>query len=57
MGDGRAIKLTTAHYLTPNGRFIHGQGIKPDIIVEPSSQGIEGSDKQITQAILTLKQS
>jgi carboxyl-terminal processing protease len=57
LGDGRAIKLTTAHYLTPNGRFIHGQGIKPDIIVEPSSQGIEGSDKQITQAILTLKQS
>ena len=57
LGDGRAIKLTTAHYLTPNGRFIHGQGIKPDIIVEPSSQGIEGSDKQITQAVLTLKQS
>ena len=57
LGDGRAIKLTTAHYLTPNGRFIHGQGIKPDIIVESSSQKIGGNDKHITQAILTLKQS
>ena len=25
LGDGRGIKLTTAHYLTPSGRFIHGQ--------------------------------
>lgn len=57
LGDGRAIKLTTAHYLTPNGRFIHGQGIEPDIIVESSSQKIGGNDKHITQAILTLKQS
>lgn len=57
LGDGRAIKLTTAHYLTPDGRFIHGQGIKPDIVVESSSQKIGGNDKQITQAILTLKQS
>lgn len=57
LGDGRAIKLTTAHYLTPNGRFIHGQGIEPDIVVESSSQKMGGNDKQITQAILTLKQS
>jgi carboxyl-terminal processing protease len=57
LGDGRAIKLTTAHYLTPNGRFIHGQGIEPDIVVEPSSQKIGVNDKQITQAILTLKKS
>jgi carboxyl-terminal processing protease len=57
LGDGRAIKLTTAHYQTPNGRFIHGQGIEPDIVVESSSQKMGGNDKQITQAILTLKQS
>lgn len=57
LGDGRAIKLTTAHYLTPNGRFIHGRGIKPDIVVEPSNQEIGVKDKQITQAVLTLKQS
>ncbi len=27
-----AIKLTTAHYYTPNGRLIHGRGIEPDIV-------------------------
>jgi len=57
LGDGRAIKLTTAHYLTPSGRFIHGQGIEPDIIVESSSPEAGGNDNQVTQAVLTLKQS
>ena len=55
-GDGRAIKLTTAHYLTPSGRVIHGQGIEPDIIVESSSPEVGKRDNQITQAVLTLKQ-
>lgn len=57
LGDGRAIKLTTAHYLTPNGRFIHGQGIEPDIIVEATKPKTGGNDNQITQAIISLKQS
>jgi len=26
-----AVRLTTAHYYTPAGRMIHGQGIQPDI--------------------------
>ncbi len=42
--DGRAIKLTTARYLTPSGRSIQAQGIAPDIVVEraqikPIAQG------------------
>ena len=57
LGDGRAIKLTTAHYLTPSGRVIHGQGIEPDIIVESSNPEVGKRDNQITQAVLTLKQS
>ncbi|CAI8162318.1 MAG: Carboxy-terminal processing protease CtpB [Cellvibrionales bacterium UBA7375] len=57
LGDGRAIKLTTAHYLTPSGRFIHGQGIEPDIIVEATKPKTGGNDNQITQAIISLKQS
>ena len=57
LGDGRAIKLTTAHYLTPNGRFIHGQGIEPDIIVDSTTQETGSRDSQIAKAILTLKQS
>jgi len=36
LGDGRAIKLTTARYFTPNGRSIQAEGITPDIIVEPA---------------------
>ena len=34
LGDGRAIKLTTARYFTPNGRSIQAEGIVPDIIIE-----------------------
>jgi carboxyl-terminal processing protease len=57
LSDGRAIKLTTAHYLTPNGRFIHGQGIEPDIVVEATKPQSGTNDNQITQAVLRLKQS
>lgn len=31
--DGSNIKFTTAKWLTPNGNWIHGKGIKPDIEV------------------------
>jgi len=34
---GRAIKLTTARYLTPSGRAINGAGIEPDVIVHVPS--------------------
>lgn len=34
IGNGTAIKLTTARYFTPNGRSIQAKGIEPDIIVE-----------------------
>jgi len=36
LGDGRAVKLTTARYYTPSGRSIQAEGIVPDIIVEPA---------------------
>jgi carboxyl-terminal processing protease len=34
LGDGRAVKLTTARYFTPSGRSIQAEGIVPDIVVE-----------------------
>jgi carboxyl-terminal processing protease len=34
MGDGSNIKMTTYKWLTPNGTWIHKEGIKPDIAVE-----------------------
>ena len=34
LGDGSAIKITTAHYYTPSGFDLHGKGITPDVEVE-----------------------
>ena len=34
LGDGRAVKLTTARYFTPEGRSIQAEGIAPDMVVE-----------------------
>lgn len=34
LGDGTAIKLTTARYYTPNGRSIQAKGIMPDIALD-----------------------
>ncbi len=31
LSDGTAVKLTTSKYYTPNGRNIHGSGLKPDV--------------------------
>ncbi|QXM06493.1 S41 family peptidase [Crassaminicella indica] len=32
--DGSGFRLTTAQYFTPNGTYIHGKGIKPDIVID-----------------------
>ena len=40
-----AIKLTTARYYTPEGRTIQAKGIVPDIIVEESANGSNGSPR------------
>ncbi|HEX4984444.1 MAG TPA: S41 family peptidase [Burkholderiales bacterium] len=37
LGNGTAIKLTTARYFTPNGRSIQAKGITPDLIVEEAT--------------------
>ncbi len=37
LGNGTAIKLTTARYFTPNGRSIQAKGITPDIVVEEAT--------------------
>jgi carboxyl-terminal processing protease len=41
LGNGTAIKLTTARYFTPNGRSIQAKGIEPDIVVEDPSMPAE----------------
>ena len=39
LGDGSAVKLTTATYYTPNGECIHGIGINPDIELKFEYEG------------------
>jgi carboxyl-terminal processing protease len=61
LNDGSAIKLTTAKYYTPNGNYIHGVGIDPDIELEYQYSGAEDEpydmqyDNQLQRAIKELK--
>ncbi|HLW38056.1 MAG TPA: S41 family peptidase [Candidatus Eremiobacteraceae bacterium] len=52
--DGSAIKITTARYLTPNGRDINSIGIQPDINVGDVKAGEIGKidvDTQLKRAV------
>ncbi len=42
--DGSALKLTVAHYRTPSGQRIHGNGIVPDIAIATPSASAAGLD-------------
>ncbi len=48
--DQSVVKITTAEYLTPNGRKIHGEGLTPDV-------SIQGDDEQMAKAVQLLKES
>ncbi len=60
LGDGSAIKITTAHYYTPSGFDLHGKGIAPDVEVELDenlkSQAVvtPEEDNQVQAAIQAL---
>ena len=60
--DGDAIKLTTAKYFTPNGNYIHGVGIDPDIELEYEYLDPDGEqyeiqyDNQVQKAIEVLSE-
>ena len=52
--DGAAIKITTAHYLTPNNQDINLKGIEPDYVVMENKDarlGELGHDAQLQAAI------
>ncbi|MBV8725354.1 MAG: S41 family peptidase [Candidatus Eremiobacteraeota bacterium] len=56
--DGAAIKITTAHYLTPNHRDINLRGIDPDVAVVENKDarfGDTASDAQLRAAIELLQ--
>lgn len=62
LSDGDAVKLTTAKYFTPDGSYIHGVGIEPDIELEYEYLNPEGEvyemryDNQIQKAIEVLSE-
>jgi carboxyl-terminal processing protease len=43
LGDGSAVRLTTAKYYTPKGRSIQAEGISPDIAVD--NNVVRGKEK------------
>ena len=59
---GDAIKLTTAHYFTPDGFDLHGKGLEPDVEVELDGEMTylinvdPENDNQIRTAVETLKE-
>lgn len=52
--DGTAMKITTAHYYTPEGTDIHGTGITPDVVIEDDPD-TEEVDEQLEKAVEILK--
>ena len=52
LGNGTAIKLTTARYYTPGGRSIQAKGIEPDILVEDPNMPSEADGINIREADL-----
>lgn len=59
LSDGSAIKMTISKYYTPNGDYIHGKGIEPDIVIEEMYIEEKGDtildDTWIQQALDTLE--
>jgi len=56
--DGAAIKITTAHYLTPSRRDINLRGIEPDVVVDENRDALFGEvdkDAQLRAAISVLQ--
>ena len=53
LSNGGGLRITVRRWLTPNGHWIHGQGITPNIVIEwnPETEVEEADDKQLEAAI------
>jgi len=49
LSDGSGVKLTTAHYFTPNGTDLHGVGVTPHVEVEQPKDEKTGESENDTQ--------
>lgn len=48
LSNGDAIKITTSKYYTPNGNYIHGVGIEPDVEIEYEYTGDVNAEYDMT---------
>ena len=55
LNDGSGVIFTTARWFTPNGLLIEGEGITPDVVLEPLEDD-EDDDVHLDQAIEILKE-
>ncbi len=61
LGDGSAVKITTARYLTPHGRDINSVGIVPDVAAPLPGKDVQirlgdpAKDPQLQQAMSFLE--
>jgi carboxyl-terminal processing protease len=53
-GEGGAFKLTIARWLTPDKRWIHGEGLTPDVVVEIPADTPAGEDVILDKALDVL---
>lgn len=56
LSNGSSLRLTTAKWLTPNGRMINGSGIEPDIKISLSEDDLKNNrDPQLDKALELVK--
>ena len=55
LNDGSGVIFTTARWFTPDGLLIEGEGITPDVVLEPIGDD-EDDDVHLDQAIEILKE-
>ena len=53
LSDNSEMRVTVARWFTPNDRAIHGEGLEPDIVVEPGED--PAIDPQLDRAIEFLR--
>jgi len=53
LSDNSELRVTIARWFTPNDRAIHGEGLEPDIVVEPGED--TATDPQLDRAIELLR--
>jgi carboxyl-terminal processing protease len=57
IGNGGAVKMTIAHYLTPQSKVINKVGVVPDVVVkmDPKLQASASTDVQLKRALEVLR--